>query len=158
MALHYPSADPGEAKLSPRNYSQSVAAQKTPFSIEDILYQRNNAEVVKRCNKESSATVPQAKSDFPGGNEDKKIHSSDRYQTNKTLNLSSAAYSVNQGPHPPAAAATNGHQGTYASAMNNMYPTGPTYSDGYLHMIAPYLTATATGYKSVDPYFLSQGK
>lgn len=41
-----------------------------------------------------------------------------------------------------------------------VYTSQPAYADhqSYLQMLAPYLTPTATGYKCVDPYFLSQGE
>lgn len=45
---------------------------------------------------------------------------------------------------------------------NNSAPlvyTSPPYAEhqNYLQMLGAYLTPTATGYKCVDPYFLSQG-
>lgn len=49
----------------------------------------------------------------------------------------------------------------YAQSNNNsgiMYPPNPYTDPNYLQMLGAYLTPTATGYKSVDPYFLSQGK
>lgn len=48
--------------------------------------------------------------------------------------------------------------GQFSSNNSNMlYPA--SYSDtGYLQMaLGAYLTPSASGYKSVDPYFLSQG-
>jgi hypothetical protein len=39
-----------------------------------------------------------------------------------------------------------------------IYPSGPYGDPGYLQMaLGAYLTPSAGGYKSVDPYFLSQG-
>lgn len=51
----------------------------------------------------------------------------------------------------------NGAQFSSSNA-NMLYPT--SYSDtGYLQMaLGAYLTPSTSGYKSVDPYFLSQGK
>jgi hypothetical protein len=41
-----------------------------------------------------------------------------------------------------------------------VYTSPPPYAEhqNYLQMLGAYLTPTATGYKCVDPYFLSQGK
>lgn len=37
--------------------------------------------------------------------------------------------------------------------------SGPYADPGYLQMaLGAYLTPSSSGYKSVDPYFLSQGK
>lgn len=51
------------------------------------------------------------------------------------------------------------HNGAQFSSNNSnvLYPA--SYSDtGYLQMaLGAYLTPSASGYKSVDPYFLSQG-
>lgn len=38
----------------------------------------------------------------------------------------------------------------------SIYTTG-AYDPSYIQMLGSYLTPTATGYKSLDPYFLSQG-
>uniref|UniRef100_A0A336LH83 CSON011433 protein n=1 Tax=Culicoides sonorensis TaxID=179676 RepID=A0A336LH83_CULSO len=38
----------------------------------------------------------------------------------------------------------------------SIYSTG-SYDPAYIQMLGSYLTPTATGYKSLDPYFLSQG-
>jgi hypothetical protein len=39
-----------------------------------------------------------------------------------------------------------------------IYPSGPYGDPGYLQMaLGAYLSPPASGYKSVDPYFLSQG-
>lgn len=39
-----------------------------------------------------------------------------------------------------------------------VYSTGPYGDPGYLQMaLGAYLTPSSSGYKSVDPYFLSQG-
>lgn len=153
MALHY-SSGPTESdpKVSPRNnYSNPLPVQKTPFSIEDILYQRN---------KSSAAATAAA-----GGQIVKKLYGhsqdvSDEKRLYGHSSFSTTAPVAAQPPQPPPA--PNNHSGPYSSSVNNnmhaMYPSGPTYSDGYLHMIAPYLASTATGYKSVDPYFLSQGE
>lgn len=50
------------------------------------------------------------------------------------------------------------HNGAQFSSNNpNMLYPG-SYSDtGYLQMLGAYLTPSTSGYKSVDPYFLSQG-
>lgn len=50
------------------------------------------------------------------------------------------------------------HNGVQFSSNNPnvLYPG--SYSDtGYLQMLGAYLTPSTSGYKSVDPYFLSQG-
>lgn len=50
------------------------------------------------------------------------------------------------------------HSGVQFSSNNPnvLYPG--SYSDtGYLQMLGAYLTPSTSGYKSVDPYFLSQG-
>lgn len=57
----------------------------------------------------------------------------------------------------------NSQLGPPTGVTNNgapmMYTTGPYADPNYLQMaIGAYLTPSATGYKCVDPYFLSQGK
>lgn len=56
------------------------------------------------------------------------------------------------------------HPSVTANSSNNnnapiMYTSPPPYSEhqNYLQMLNAYLTPSATGYKCVDPYFLSQG-
>lgn len=194
----------GDTKVG-RNYSNPMPVQKTPFSIEDILYQRNknhstsggggcgdglvltsavkhhqqqqqiNGHVKGASSEAQQATVVETTtttsgSDFvclkarselgsTAGDAEKKSSqhpnkciSGGHSYAQAMLNHSSNNHLShnNTGPGPQYSSPAN--------SVHSMYPTGPTYSDGYLHMIAPYLASTATGYKSVDPYFLSQGK
>lgn len=164
MALHY-SNNNSNNDSETKAYSNPVPVQKTPFSIEDILYQRNNSGAVKLISggkdtsqmliQRSDFVINQKPSEFNGegggggGGDAKKLHPSERFQMNKSSHSFPATTTSQAAPPPPH---SSGHAGLYS------YPSGPTYSDGYLHMIAPYLASTATGYKSVDPYFLSQGK
>lgn len=189
MALHYSNTHSNnnhgdsEPKVAvTRNYSNPIPVQKTPFSIEDILYQRNNAASassapVKSCQPSGPVNghakgsngnhIPQMtnpRSEFTQVGDDKKSHQSDRFQMNKashgsSFNTAGAATGPPNGAavQPPPTTG-NPYSNSSANNMHSLYPTGPTYSDGYLHMIAPYLASTATGYKSVDPYFLSQGE
>lgn len=62
---------------------------------------------------------------------------------------------------------SNNHQfnslGPPSASINSgqpmMYTTGPYADPNYLQMaIGAYLTPSASGYKCVDPYFLSQGE
>lgn len=94
---------------------------------------------------------------------EEKKSNSDRLTVSKT-SLGPSFTAPPPPPPPPAAPPSvqqlSGHPPPpppqTSSYSSNMMYTG--YSDGYLHMIAPYLANTATGYKSVDPYFLSQGR
>lgn len=199
MALHYLNND-SETKVS-RNYSNPLPLQKTPFSIEDILYQRNHNSTAASSagggeRKTSAMTNHQHISGFStSANGQGKVSSSDQQQHNQQSgdrmemrsSESEKSHKIqfsdrlmsgkSQGnsfvqPHSTgghgtlssSSAASSGHPGmsTYGggNSVHSIYaqPTGPSYSDGYLHMIAPYLASTATGYKSVDPYFLSQGE
>lgn len=148
-----------------RNYSNN-SVQKTPFSIEDILYPHNSNTINDKSYVQSSQFSSATASDGPQSvkgpgesvktiSEEKKSNTSDtRSHVNKP-NLGPSSF-VPPPPPPPSVQQLSGHPPPSSYNPNSMYPTG--YSDGYLHMIAPYLANTATGYKSVDPYFLSQGR
>lgn len=145
MALQYSSSNgaSSDAKLQMRSFSNSV--QKTPFSIEDILNQKNNTANSELAYSKDTPLI--RKSDFVlsakgtsgESGEPKKVATEEQHKQQQIIQKSPHGHLFNGNNHP----------GSY-----NMYPA---YSDGYLHMIAPYLASTATGYKSVDPYFLSQG-
>lgn len=49
---------------------------------------------------------------------------------------------------------------TNSSNAPLVYTTSPPYTDhqSYLQMLGAYLTPSGSGYKCVDPYFLSQGE
>lgn len=53
----------------------------------------------------------------------------------------------------------NIHAAQFGSSNNGIvYSAGPYGDPGYLQMaLGAYLTPSSSGYKSVDPYFLSQG-
>lgn len=64
-------------------------------------------------------------------------------------------YKVQHERHPPT---SNASQFTVSNASNCIYPPNPYGDAGYLQMaLGAYLTPSGSGYKSVDPYFLSQG-
>lgn len=195
MALHYLNND-SETKVA-RNYSNPLPLQKTPFSIEDILYQRNhNSNLATspgggggKCpamtnhqqisgfttstNGQGKVTSSDQQYQQQSGSriemrssESEKSHKtpfSDRLMSGKSQGHGHFVQPLSTGGMP-ITSSSSGHPGvsTYGggSSVHSIYaqPTGPSYSDGYLHMIAPYLASTATGYKSVDPYFLSQGE
>lgn len=192
MALHYSNTCnevSSDSKVA-RSYSNAIAVQKTPFSIEDILYQGNNSASVGGSVLSSAGikgqVLAQHGSNTKGSSElqvtserscefvnlkvsseliasgeaEKKSHPSERLQQMNKSSVVHSGYapSHHTGSHNSHSGGHPGHYSNSGNSVHNMYPTGPTYSDGYLHMIAPYLASTATGYKSVDPYFLSQGE
>uniref|UniRef100_A0A1B0CMJ3 Homeobox domain-containing protein n=2 Tax=Lutzomyia longipalpis TaxID=7200 RepID=A0A1B0CMJ3_LUTLO len=130
MALHLTEKLPGNSGLA-----------KTPFLIEDILYQSSNG-TTKSPQKGGGQKQVTCGSEAVNGREEdyQKVGQSDRY--------SGIVHSNSAGHQPPPP--------TYTS----LYPptTGPYGDTGYLQMaLGAYLTPSAGGYKSVDPYFLSQG-
>uniref|UniRef100_A0A1B0GQU0 Uncharacterized protein n=1 Tax=Phlebotomus papatasi TaxID=29031 RepID=A0A1B0GQU0_PHLPP len=134
MALHLTEKIPGNSGLA-----------KTPFLIEDILYQSNNGTTkssTKSGQKVNCESEQVSQVHLVNGREEEyqKVAQSDRY---------SGIIHSNSGTHQPPPP-------TYTSLYP---PTSAPYSDsGYLQMaLGAYLTPSAGGYKSVDPYFLSQG-
>ncbi|GAB0095930.1 Brain-specific homeobox protein [Sergentomyia squamirostris] len=136
MALHLTEKIQGNSGLA-----------KTPFLIEDILYQNNNDTTTKSSAKkqvncgdsESSVVQVHLVNGRDEQYQNEKVGQSDRY---------SGIVSSNGGHQLPP------H--TYASLYPP--PTAPYSDTGYLQMaLGAYLTPSAGGYKSVDPYFLSQG-
>uniref|UniRef100_A0A182SHS4 Homeobox domain-containing protein n=1 Tax=Anopheles maculatus TaxID=74869 RepID=A0A182SHS4_9DIPT len=63
-------------------------------------------------------------------------------------------------PPPPAPPVSNSGPVQFTSGPSTgvMYTTNPYSDPGYLQMaLGAYLAPSASGYKTVDPYFLSQG-
>uniref|UniRef100_A0A8W7PJE4 Homeobox domain-containing protein n=1 Tax=Anopheles coluzzii TaxID=1518534 RepID=A0A8W7PJE4_ANOCL len=61
-------------------------------------------------------------------------------------------------PAPPVSSSGGPVQFTSGPSAGVMYTTNPYSDPGYLQMaLGAYLAPSATGYKTVDPYFLSQG-
>ncbi|XP_063701712.1 brain-specific homeobox protein-like [Culicoides brevitarsis] len=115
-----------------KNFVQKqTSAQKITFSIDDILHEKNNNVNVKNFDKNS-----------PAATLTRKLSNNKESDTNSS-NFNSKAADCKYMPVPGA---------------NNpaMYGTG-SYDPSYIQMLGSYLTPTASGYKSLDPYFLSQG-
>ncbi|CRL08177.1 CLUMA_CG020918, isoform A [Clunio marinus] len=125
---------------------------KTPFGIEDILYisdkrlqnvNKNHLSNEKNCSKKS--IMNDETEEF------KKILSSER--TQKTFENKQPHYNNNQ--YLPSVSLSSNPSSSSGAPM--MYASSPYTDPNYLQMaIGAYLTPSASGYKCVDPYFLSQ--
>ncbi|EDS37973.1 brain-specific homeobox protein [Culex quinquefasciatus] len=122
----------------------TMISSKVPFSIEDILFQNNNNN-----NNNSNANFNV-----------KSVYS-------KLNNNQHGPASVNgPPPHPSSGGGPPPHQQPpqqpqpQFSSPNPgpvIYPGSPYGDPGYLQMaLGAYLAPSASGYKTVDPYFLSQ--
>lgn len=154
MALQYLD----NQKMTPNNTANLV--QKTPFSIEDILYQNPNSNdqlSMDEVHLQEQEKVQRVKDNQMIIKANGFNSSSDQEVNNVRRNpVISDRFKVHSHPQPSVQMHAQSYNPGMPPINNLMYSNSP-YGDGYLQMaLGAYLTPT-TGYKSVDPYFLSQG-